>query len=97
MSKDFYHYRGQKMGEKLSIEMLKGRGHWPVYYSSPQCFIKAQLIWGHYRILIGLFIRVTFQTFQPLIVIYRKGNFVYEMIGMYINLSAIVLSLDPCI
>ena len=34
-----------------------------------------------YRILIVLFIKLSVQTFQPLIVIYRMGNFVYHHWG----------------
>ena len=40
---------------------------------------------------IGWFIKLSVQTFQPLIVIYRRGNI--SSLGMYINLSSIVLSL----
>ena len=44
---------------------------------------------------IGWFFNFGVQTFQPLILIYRSGNFVYHHWGciLYINLSAIELSL----
>ena len=42
--------------------MQGGRGHWAVYYTSPESFETkfsyslAQLLWGFYCILIGCFI-----------------------------------------
>ena len=55
--------------------MQGGRGHWSVYYTSPQSFIikvsysLAYQLWGLKRILIGWFIELSVQTLQPLIVI----------------------------
>ena len=44
--------------------------------------------------MIGWLIKLSVLTFQPLIVIYRRCNFVYlSSLEMYITLSAIVLSL----
>ena len=37
-----------------------------------------QQFWELYWTLIGLLINLSVQTFQPLIVIYRRGNFVYH-------------------
>ena len=50
-----------------------GRGHWAVYSYS-----LAGQRWKLLLNLIGWFIKLSVQTFQPLIVIYRKGNFVYR-------------------
>ncbi len=46
------------------------------------CSLAYQL-WGLLKILIGWFIKlsVTVQTFQPLISINRRGNFVYHLWG----------------
>ena len=44
---------------------------WDVYYTSPQSFIITLFV-----ILIRWFIKSSVHTFQPLIVIYRWGNFV---------------------
>ena len=49
---------------------LEGRGQWTVYYTSPQSYI--QLLLSFYWLVHKL--RV--QTFQPLIIIYRRSNFV---------------------
>ena len=38
---------------------------------------RPRIILGTFKILIGWFILLSVQTFQPLIVIYRIGNFVY--------------------
>ena len=47
-----------------------------------------------YSILIGWLIKLSVQTLHLLIVIYKRDNFVYHHWGMFINLSAIVLSLQ---
>ena len=78
-----------------------GRGHWPVYFISPQSFKWRFLIrWlnnvgGFYWILIGWFVKSSVQTFQPQILIYKRGNFVYHHWGC----TSIYwpLSLDPCL
>ena len=60
-----------------------GRGHWDLYYTSPQSFIitvyylLAYQYGDFYLISICQFIKLSVQTFQPLIVIYRRGNFVF--------------------
>ena len=57
-----------------------GRGHWAVYYTSPQTFILlfsyslAQQIWG-------LLLNFDWFVDWPLVVIYRWGNFVYHHLG----------------
>ena len=77
------------------LKSQEGRGHWAVYYTSPQSFIITFLIrWlknfgDFYLILIGWFIKLSVQTFQPLILIYRSDN-LFIIKGMYINLPAIV-------
>ena len=59
-----------------------GRGHWAAYYNIPQSFkIHFLFVWlsnfgDYYLILIGWFIKLSVQTFQPIFVIYRRGNFV---------------------
>ncbi len=45
-----------------------------------------------YWILICWFIKLSVRMFLPLIVIYSRGNFVSSL-GMYLNLTAIVLSI----
>ena len=61
-----------------------GRGHWTVYYTIPQSFmitisyLMAYQPWGLLLNLIGWFIKLSFRAFQPLIVIYRRSNFVYQ-------------------
>ena len=61
-----------------------GRGHWEVYYTSPQSFIITFLtrlfnnFWDFYRIMICWFIKLSVQRFQPLILTY---NFVHHCIG----------------
>ena len=53
-----------------------GRGHGPVYYTSPQSLWINNL--GDYNwILIGQFKKLIVQTFQQQIWIYRRGNFVF--------------------
>ena len=75
-----------------------GRGNWGVYYTSHTVLLKGFLIrwlnnFGDFSlILIGWFINLSVQTFQPLIIIYRRDNFVYHY-WEYINSSSIVLSL----
>ena len=47
--------------------------------------------------MIGLFQTGSIETFQPIILIYRRGNFVYRHYGLYFNLSSIVLPLRSLI
>ena len=50
-----------------------------------------------YWILIGCFNKLSFQTFQPLVIIYRRGNFVYQHLvctSIYRTLSYPFRSLD---
>ena len=86
----------------INIYFFHGRmGHWTVYYTSHQSLLIMFLIcWLNkfgvlYWILISWFIILGVQTFQILIEIYWRGNFVYDHWGctFYNNLSAIVLSL----
>ena len=60
---------------------------YPKFYNNDFLFVDLTTL-GTYRILIGW---LSVQTFLPKIVIWRCCNFV--SLGMYINLSAIVLSL----
>ena len=50
------------------------------YYTCPQCFLIRWLNnFGDFNlILIGWIIELNVQTFQPLFLIYRRGNFVYH-------------------
>ena len=63
--------------------MQGGRGLWAVYYTSPQSFnIRWLNSFGDVNcILIDWFIKLSVQIFQPLIVIYKKGIFVYHQWG----------------
>ena len=58
-----------------------GRGHWAVYYTSLQSFTRFSYLLGQqlryfYWILIGLFIKLNVQSFEPIIVIYRRDNYI---------------------
>ena len=60
-------------------------GQWAVYYTSPQSFIIVFLFVGFITlgtlvisVLIGCLIKLSVLTFQPLILMYRRGNFVYH-------------------
>ena len=64
----------------IGASFHRERGQWAVYYSSPQSFIiisysLPQQLWGLWWILIGWAITLSF---QPLVLFYRKGNFVYH-------------------
>ena len=75
-----------------------GRWHWTVNYTGTQSFIAPWLT--HWLknfttwILIGWFIKLSVQTFLPLILIFRRGNFVYH----HWRCTSIYrpLSLDSC-
>ena len=54
--------------------MQEGRGHWAVNHTRPQTFI-AKIRWLNN---FWDFFEFCFKSFQPLIVIYRRGNFVYH-------------------
>ena len=54
--------------------MQGGRGHWAVYYTSPKKIYNNCL-------MISCFIKLSVRTFQPLILIQRRGNFVYNNWG----------------
>ena len=59
----------------------EGRGHWAVYYTSPQSFIIAfsYLLAQQLRGLSLNFGNLSVKTFQPLIVLYRRVNRVYHL------------------
>ena len=63
-----------------------GRRHLAVYYTSPQSFMKtftyslAQQLWEFFLNL-NWFIKLSVQTFQQIIEIYRRGYFVYHQCG----------------
>ena len=66
----------------MIINTKYGKGHWAVYYICPQSFIiKFLILWDSYWTLISSIIKWSVPTFQPLIVIYRKCNFVYHHWG----------------
>ena len=63
-----------------------GRGHWAVYYTRPRKFYNnvylfVQQLWELLLCLIGLSIKLIFKTFKSIIVIYRRGNFMYHYWG----------------
>ena len=66
---------------QVKLGREKGRGQWAVNYTSPKSFIitfsywLAWQLWVLSWILIGWFINLNVQTFQPLNVNYRRGNF----------------------
>ena len=75
-------------GKQYITYIQGGRGHWTVHYTSPQSFIvkfsylSAGQLWGLLlSLLVDLFIQLSVQTFQPLIVIYRTGSFVHHHWG----------------
>ena len=58
------------------------RGYLAVYYTSPQSLVIKFLIHGDsYWIVIGWFIKLSVNTFQPIIVIFRKDSIVYHHWG----------------
>ena len=68
----------------ISCFSQEGRRHWAVYYTGTQSFII--ICWFNhfgdfYWILIGWFTKFSFQSCQPLILIYRTGNFLYHHYG----------------
>ena len=97
-----------KMGDKICIctekwDFQGGRGHWAVFCTSSQSFLIRWLdIFGDFcLILICWFIEfivglLSVQTFQPLILIYWKGNFVYHHWGLYQFNGHCHIPLDPC-
>ena len=56
-------------------------------------YLLAYHLWGLLLNFDVWFIKLSVQTFQPLTVMCKMGNFVYHHWVMYINFSAIVLSL----
>ena len=68
----------------FSIFHQGGRGHWAVYFTSPQSFIVtfsfslAKQLWGFLLNFDWLVFEVECPNFQPVIVIYRRSNFVYH-------------------
>ena len=90
----------KRIGIYILQILSEGRGHWALYYTSPQSLIitfsirQLNNLEDYYSILIGWFIQFSVKKFQPLIVIYRMGNFVYHHLGCTSILSAIVLSLQ---
>ena len=70
-----------------------GRGHWAVYsfrFKMKFSYSLAQHIWELFKILIGWFNKFSVQTFQPLIVLHKGGNFVY-----YQFIGHCIIPLDP--
>ena len=52
-----------------------------IEFSNIFIYLLTQQIWGLLLILIGRVIKLSVQAFQSLIVIYRRGNFVYHNLG----------------
>ena len=82
-------YLLQQDGNMYVMAMQAGRvGHCAVYYTSPQSFIitfsysLTEQLWGLLLHLIGWLIKLSVQTFQPIIVIYKSGNLCYQFIGL---------------
>ena len=74
-----------------SVCMQKGRGHWSVYYTSPQTTLAKQL-WGLSMDFYWLVYKVEFPNFSTTNHNLQKGSFSVSSLGIYINLSAIILS-----
>ena len=61
-----------------------GKGHWTLNFTGTQSFITtlshllAQKHWVYLLDFVGWFQISSVQTFQPIALIYRKGNFVYQ-------------------
>ena len=85
-------------------EFQGGRGHWDLYYTSPQSFIitlyylLAYQYGDFYLISICQFIKLSVQTFQPLIVIYRRGNLciINEKVHTFMLMSYPCILVDIC-
>ena len=71
------------------------------YYTSPQSYIKtfsnslALQLWGLSLNLIGWIIKLSVQRFQPPIVIYSKGNFMYLYWEWHEFIGHCLMPLDP--
>ena len=83
------------------VESERERGKWAVYYTSPQSYTKKSFLirWlnnfgEYYHILIGWIIYLSVQTFQPLIVTYRRVNFVHHHWGG-LFIAHCLIPLDP--
>ena len=67
----------------LLVFKIREGGDWAVYYTGPQSFLitfsysLAQQLWALIIIFIGWIIKLSVKTFQPLIVNYRRSNFIY--------------------
>ena len=72
-----------KSFKKTELRVKGGTGHWAVYYTSPESFILT-FSYSLASKLLGLLLNfdlfpmLSVQMLQPLIVIYRSGNFVYH-------------------
>ena len=74
--------------------LLGERGHWAINYTVTQSYkstLNSYLLVLRLLILIGWF-KISVQAFQQMILIFNNGNF-FSSLGMYIDLSSIVLSL----
>ena len=70
------------------------REQWAVHYTSPQSFM---ITFSHWGLLIGGFMKLSVQTFQPLILIYRRGKFVCIIIeDVHKFIDHCLIPLDPC-
>ena len=60
--------------------MQGGRGHWSVNYSGTQNTSFKNFSY-FYKIMIGLFQTGIVQFFKPIILIFKRGNFIYHHLG----------------
>ena len=72
-----------------------GRRQWPVYYNSPQSFMTTFSYSLALGTFISRFIKLSVKTFQPIIVIYRRANFVYYYWGCTSIIGHCLIPLDP--
>ena len=87
------------LAKQKSVSYHGGRKHWAVYYTSPKRFLIRWLnsFGDFYWLLIGGFIKLSVQTFQPLIVIYKSCN-LYIIIGnVHQFIGHSLIPLDPCL
>ena len=73
-----------------------GGGHWAVYWTSPQSYI---FLFVRLRTLgtwfwSGRVFKLSIQTYQLLIVIYRRGNFVYDRCDVLQLIGHCLIPLD---
>ena len=65
-----------KLSSKKFRNLQGGRGHWAVNYTSPQSFRIMFSLKTYIEFWLVVALNLVFQRYQPLIIIYRKGNFI---------------------